>query len=49
MALKQRFEYLDTFKKITGQKQSESIEVNDFIANKKVIEKWTKPIPIPVK
>ena len=49
MALKIRFEILDAFKKISGQKQNEPVDVNDFIANKKVIEKWSKPIPIPVK
>ena len=49
VALKIRFEILDAFKKISGQKQNEPVDVNDFIANKKVIEKWSKPITIPVK
>ena len=49
VALKQRLELLDAFKKISGQKPNEPVDVNDFIANKKIIEKMTKPIPIPVK
>ena len=50
VALKIRFEILEFFKKeISGQKQNEPVDVNDFIGNKKIIEKWTKPMPIPVK
>jgi hypothetical protein len=49
VAIKQRFEYLHVFKNVTGQKNLEFIEFDEFIANKILIKKWVETIEVTNK